>query len=135
MPYTEEEHQVYDIEGKEVNAKPAVSMPKAISHANAPNLNDNGQPIPQDDLPEKVSPTQNSQEKQGIVEEPAKPKELSLELKHIEDLAIKAFKGSKQKWLEYLGSKFGCESLEQLTAEQRPKLQQQLEAIIKTQKE
>src|SRR3990167_818595 len=78
LPYTEEEHQVYDIEGKETNMKPEVRIPQAIGQTAEAPTPDSKVEIPTIEKP-----------KNGIVEP-------LLNLEALEGLAKSAFGGKKQ---------------------------------------
>ncbi|MBU1308797.1 MAG: phage recombination protein Bet [Gammaproteobacteria bacterium] len=98
MPYSREEHEVYDIDRTPEGIKPEVQIPKEISQQ------------PSEAPRTQPEPSQNSKEADLLA------------------LAIKAFKGKKSDFLNWLGREWGCEDINEITDEQLPKFK---EALLK----
>lgn len=110
MPYTEEEHQVYDIDS-EPTMKPEVQMPKALPDVDAPKASP--EPSVSDSGTEEIQGDQNTR------------------LEAFEALAIAAFNKNKPAYLEWLGVEYGVEKASELTDEQTGKATQELKDKLK----
>ena len=121
LPYTEEEHQVYDIDTTAVSTKPEVREPQAL-----PTPNTAGTQEPE---PEKTEKPHDEDSKS-----PAKPKE-NLIGKAMQDklekMALQAFAGKKKEYLQWLGDKFGLDSIDQLSEAQAEVALAELRRLIK----
>lgn len=90
LPYTDEEHQVYDIEAKEISGKPEVKMP-------------------QEKLPEPVA---------QAAEEPIPENPKVKKIVEIAELVNKLSEKQREKFTNKLGSDYSVESINELTVEQ-----------------
>ena len=108
LPYTEEEHQVYDIESKEVSGKPEVKMPQE-----------------KQELPAPVT-------EEPIAEEPS-PK-----VKRIVEIAKLVGKLSEKLQKEFankLGTEYSVESINELIIEQADEIIAKLKGVFKAKNE
>ena len=108
LPYTEEEHQVYDIESKEVSGKPEVKMPQEKQELPAP-----------------------------VTEEPV-AEEPSLKVKRIVEIANLVGKLSEKLQKEFankLGTEYSVESINELTIEQADEIIAKLKGVFKAKNE
>src|SRR3990167_6002306 len=117
MPYTQEEHDVYDIESKEKNMKPEVKMPTAITHESTESAE---MPIESENVPETAPFGANK----AIVATDTK-------LQELEGLAKTCFAVNKKKFLEWIGAEYGVEKITELTDGQIVSASQKLAEMIK----
>ena len=104
LPYTQEEHQVYDVEGKEVNTKPEVKMPQ--------------------ELPPPAAPI----EEIPIVNEKAQ------KLAELSDLYQKLSEKQQENFMNKLGSDYSVASINDLTLEQCDEIIQKLKKVFEPKK-
>jgi phage recombination protein Bet len=123
MPYTTEEHEVYDVEGREVSAKPEVQMPKAISAPGTP---------PQQEVQNRAeSPIEAPKATTAMVSDVKTA--IPAPIAELISLGRKAFKLQKD-FVSFIGSEYGVERLGELTDEQVGKCKAKLEEMIKDEK-